>query len=209
MVFVYTGADPPYEPPGFSVGDDTLSFRAGRPVSIDCPWYVPVANAFDMGHLRTVHRRALRREPEIAYPDPFTFTCNYATSVIGREWSDRAMRLLSGDEIRVDVTCSAGTIILVESRVKQRRAFLLVSLRPTPTGVSILPVFGVPRKKLGTHLIQARVSAALFTAFLTRDIRALSGIRFPPGFLDNDDPTINACYRFLCSLPEFESKEMS
>lgn len=209
MVFLYTGADAPYPIPGFSVDDGALYFRAGTPVSIDCPWYVPVANAFDMTHLETVHRRELRRAPDIGYPDPVTFTCNYATAVIGDGWSDRMMRLLSGNDIRVNVTCSGGTIIMVESHVRNRRGYLMVSLRPTKSGVSILPIFGVPRTKSGVHLVHGRVSAALFTAFLRRDVEALGGIRFPAGFLDNEDETINACYRYLCELPEYGTEEMS
>lgn len=205
MVFVYAG-DLPHAIPGFTVADDTLHFVAGKPVDIECPWYVPVANAFDMTHLGTVHRRELRQKPVLGYPDPITFTCDYATAVTGDGWSDRMMRALSGNDIRVNVTCSAGTIIMVESRIRARRGYLMVSLRPTKTGVSILPIFGVPRKKSGLHRIHARVSAALFTAFLGRDVRALSGIRFPPGFLDNQDETINACYRFLCELPAHQEK---
>jgi phenylpropionate dioxygenase-like ring-hydroxylating dioxygenase large terminal subunit len=209
MVFLYTASDAAYPVPGFSVADETLYFRAGKPVEIECPWYVPVANAFDMTHLETVHRRELRRTPELGYPDPVTFTCDYVTAVIGSGWSDRMMRALSGNDIRVNVTCSGGTIIMVESRIRSRRGYLMVSLRPTKSGVSILPLFGVPRTKSGSHLVQGRISAALFTAFLHRDVQALSGIRFPPGFLDNHDPTINACYQYLCDLPEYESEEMS
>lgn len=205
MVFVHAG-EVPYPIPRFSVDDDALYFRAGKPVAIDCPWYVPVANAFDMTHLGTVHRRKLRENPRLGYPDPITFTCDYATAVTGDGWSDRMMRVLSGNDIRVNVTCSGGTIITVESRIGRHRGYLMVSLRPAADGVSILPIFGVPRTKSGMHLVHARVSAALFTAFLRRDVQALSGIRFPSGFLDNKDETINACYRFLCELPEYEVK---
>jgi aminopyrrolnitrin oxygenase len=205
MVFVFLG-DVPYSLPGFTVEDEALHFVAGKPVAIDCPWYVPVANAFDMTHLETVHRRELRSAPILGYPDPVTFTCDYTTAVTGDGWSDRMMRALSGNDIRVNVTCSGGTIIMVESRIRRRRGYLMVSLRPTRDGVSILPIFGVPRVRSGLHRLHARVSAALFRAFLYRDVQALSGIRFPDGFLDNHDETINACYRFLCNLPSFEEK---
>ena len=67
----------------------------------------------------------------------------------------------------------------------------------------------MPRRRSGAHLIQGRVSAALFAAFLYRDLDALRGIRFPPGFLDSTDETINACYRYLCNLPDYMSEEMS
>lgn len=208
MIFVHPGAEPAHEIPGFSAADDALWFRAGTPVNIDCPWYVPVANAFDMTHLETVHHRRLVREPRVTYPDALTFRVDYATSVTGRGWSDRAMRLLSGNDIRVDVTCTAGTLIQVESSIRHWRSYLMVSLRPTREGVSIIPIFGVPRRRGGVHRLHARIAATLFTAFLARDVRALSGIHFPDGFLDSRDETINACYRFLCQLPEIPSEEM-
>lgn len=207
MIFLHAGASPVSSLPGFSVADERLHFRAGTPVEIDCPWYVPVANAFDMGHLQTVHRRTLTSTPEIDYPDARTFHVRYRTAVTGKGWSDRAMRALSGNDIRVNVTCSGGAIITVESHIRRWRSYLMVSLRPTRTGVSILPLFGVPRS--GLHGPHARVAATLFTAFLTRDVQALSGIRFPAGFLDNADPTINACYRYLCDLPESDCEESS
>ena len=207
MIFLHTSAEPRYSLPGFSVEDESLAFVAGRPVEITCPWYVPVANAFDMGHLETVHRRRLTRDPVVSYPDAMTFHVRYSTAVIGSGWSDRAMRALSGNDIRVEVTCSGGAIILVESAIRSWRSYLMVCLRPTRQGVSILPLFGVPRR--GMHALHARAAATLFTAFLRRDVQALSGIRFPAGFLDNRDATINACYRYLCALPESASEENS
>jgi hypothetical protein len=208
MLFLYMGGDMGAEPeaplPGFSVDDQHLYFRAGRPVNIDCPWFVPVANAFDMTHLQTVHHRTLTSEVEIRYPDPMTFHVRYSTAVTGEAWSDRVMRALSGNDIRVEVTCSSGGIILVESQIGRRRGYLMVGLRPTRNGVSILPLFGVRRGAFDA--LHARVAAALFTAFLRRDVEALGGIRFPAGYLDNRDPTINSCYRYLCDLPRFESE---
>lgn len=209
MIFVFLGAQPSHAIPGFSADDDTLHFRAGSPVEIDCPWYVPIANAFDMTHLETVHRRQLTSEPRIDVPDRMTFRVRYSTSVTGRGWSDRMMRALSGNDIRVDITCSGGTLLAVEAHVRKRRSFLLVSLRPTKSGgVSFLPLFGVPRRASGSHFVHAPIAGALFTAFLRRDVRALSGIRFPEGFLDNKDETINACYRYLCDLPAYEAEVM-
>jgi nitrite reductase/ring-hydroxylating ferredoxin subunit len=207
MIFLHLGDAPSDGIPGFSVSDDELHFRAGQPVEIECPWYVPVANAFDMGHLQTVHRRRLTSSPDISYPDPKTFFVTYSTTVTGEGWSDRAMRTLSGNDIRVRVTCSGGAIILVESSIRRWRGYLMVCLRPTARGVSILPLYGVPRNLF--HRLHARIAAALFSAFLTRDVEALSGIRFPAGFLDNQDPTITACYRYLCDLPEYECEESS
>jgi aminopyrrolnitrin oxygenase len=205
MIFLHLGAGPAASIAGFSVDDRDLAFHAGRPVSLDCPWYVPVANAFDMIHLRTVHRRELTSEVDFSCPDPATFLVRYSTSVLGNGWSDRAMRALSGNDIRVTITSRGGTLLMVESEIRRWRGYLLVSMRPTANGVSLLPLFAVPRTKSGLHALYVRVSAALFTAFLSRDLHALDGIRFPTaGFRGGHDPVLGACYDYLCGLPEYE-----
>jgi nitrite reductase/ring-hydroxylating ferredoxin subunit len=207
MLFAHLGPEPASGVPGFSVDDRQLAFRSGKAVEVDCPWYVPIANAFDMIHLRTVHRRALTSEIEITCPDPATFMTRYTTSVLGNGWSDRSMRKLSGDDIRVKVISSGGALLMVESSIRRWRGYLMVGLRPTARGVSLLPLFGVPRTRTGLHALYVRFSAALFTAFLMRDVAALSGIRFPAPYVDDGDPTITACYRYLCNLPSYESEE--
>jgi nitrite reductase/ring-hydroxylating ferredoxin subunit len=203
MIFVHMGADPEEPIPGFSVPDEELYFVHGKAVSIDCPWYVPVANAFDMVHLQTVHRRTLKTPVEITRPDRFTFLVRYATRVIGSGWSDRLMRALSHDDIRVTVICKGGSLLMVESEIGSRRGFLMTCLRPMEGGVSILPIFAAPRTRSGSHVVHARIAAALFTEFLRRDIQPLQGIRFPDGFSDARDESVTACYQYLCGLPAY------
>jgi len=203
MIFIHPGDAAPMPIPDFiSIDDDALHFTAGVPLQLDCPWYVPVANAFDMTHLRTVHRRELLGEPEITEPNRMLFVVRYSTAVTGTSWSDRVMRALSGNRIDVIVTCAGGTMVIIEATVGSIRSFMMISLRPTANGgVSILPLYAVPRKRAGLHRLHARLARALFTAFLQRDYSALSGIRFPENYTDQQDATINACYRYLCRLP--------
>lgn len=209
-IFVHPGAEPRTPLPSFrSVDPDTLHFVAGEPATLGCPWYVPVANAFDMSHLGTVHRRRLRSAPEVERPDPMTFVIRYSTSVTGDGLSDRAMRWLSRDDIRVEVTCAGGTTVVVEATVGSRRSFLMVSLRPVPGGVSLLPVVGVPRRAGGLHRIHARLAMSLFVAFLRRDVKALDGIQFSPRFDGDRDAMLEQFYEYLCSLPDLERKETS
>jgi hypothetical protein len=204
MIFIHPGEFPLLPIPDFqSVDSNTLCFEPGTAVDLDCPWYVPVANAFDMTHLRTVHRRELITTPETTRPNAMTFITRYATSVTGRSWSDRAMRFLSRNHIEVTVTCAGGTMIIIEASAGRQRSYMIVSLRPTRDGVSILPVYGVARGRIGLHIIHAKIARVLFTAFLRRDLKVLRGIRFPANYVDPVDPTITACYRHLCELPAY------
>ncbi|HYS53028.1 MAG TPA: Rieske 2Fe-2S domain-containing protein [Thermoanaerobaculia bacterium] len=204
MIFLHPGEFPLLPIPNFqSVDSETLCFEPGTAVDLDCPWYVPVANAFDMTHLRTVHRRELKTTPETTKPNAMTFVTRYATGVTGQSWSDRAMRLLSRNHIEVTVTCAGGTMIIIEATAGRQRSYMIVSLRPTREGVSILPLYAVARSRIGLHKIHAPLARILFTAFLRRDLKALRGIRFPASYVDPHDPTISACYRHLCELPAY------
>ena len=208
MIFVHPG-EPSFPIPSFfSAGDDAMHFHAGEPVELDCPWYVPVANAFDMTHLRTVHRRELTSDVEISRPDPMTFVIRYSTAITGGGWSDRITRLLARNRVESIVTCAGGTMVVIDATAGPHRSFMMISLRPTRDGgVSILPIYGVPRRRSGLHLLHARAARLLFSAFLHRDVEVLRGIRFPASYIDAQDPTINACYRFLCELPAYRSAE--
>jgi nitrite reductase/ring-hydroxylating ferredoxin subunit len=207
MIFVHAGEEPSLPLPSFTVEDERLAFLSGTAVQLDCPWYVPLANAFDMTHLRTVHHRRLLTEPEVTTPDPLTFIVRYATSVTGTSWHDRAMRAVSGDRIEVMITCTA-SLLLVESVAGRVRSYLMVSLRPTRGGgVSLLPLYAVPRRRSGLHHLHVRAARALFNAFLRRDVSPLSGIRFPEPYADPHDPTIDAAWRHFCRLPAYQSEE--
>jgi len=208
MIFLHPGKFPLLPIPNFqSVDSDALCFEPGTAVDLDCPWYVPVANAFDMTHLRTVHRRELKTTPQTTRPNSMTFVTRYATAVTGDGWSDRAMRFLSRNHVEVTVTCAGGTMIIIEATAGRQRSYMIVSLRPTRTGVSILPLYAVARSRIGLHRIHAQLARILFTAFLRRDLKVLSGIRFPERYADPDDPTITACYRHLCELPEYQRED--
>ncbi len=208
MIFVHPGDAPPLPVPSFhSIDESRLHFLPGTPVDVDCPWYAAVANAFDMTHLETVHRRALVTEPETTFTNELTFVVRYATAITGGAWSDAAMRALSGNRIEVIITSAGGTMLIVEARAGRWRSYLLVSLRPTKRGVSILPLYAVERRRDGMHALQVRAARLLFNAFLRRDVQPLSGIRFPAHYVDPRDPTINDCYRHLCALPPFRNED--
>lgn len=208
MIFIHPGDEAPLPIPSFlSADEQSVYFLPGTPVDLDCPWYVPVANAFDMTHLRTVHQRELISAPVMEHPNRMTFVIRYSTRVVGRGWSDRAMRALSGNQIDSIVTCAGGTMVMIEATAGPQRSFMMISIRPVRGGISILPLYGVLRRVGGLHALHARAARALFNAFLARDVRALRGIRFPAEYVDTQDPTINACYRHLCQLPEVRVEE--
>jgi hypothetical protein len=101
--------------------------------------------------------------------------------VTGQAAADRAMRRLSGDRIRVSITCWAGSALTVESDLGRCQSRLLLTLLPTATGTEVTPFFAVSRSRAGAvDALRAATARWLFGAFLQRDVAVLEGMAFRP-----------------------------
>ncbi|MET0406147.1 MAG: Rieske 2Fe-2S domain-containing protein [Cystobacter sp.] len=200
LVLVFNGPGVLFPPP--RVGTPDLHWRAGTPVSLDCAWLPLVANAFDMEHQRTVHHRALREPPAIERLDPFTLRLRFTSRVTGLALSDRVMKALSDDHIRVTLTLHGGTLLSVESDLGRTRSALLAGLRPDANGMSVLLSFAAPPAAVpGLTRPRLALSRWLFTSFLRRDVSVLQGMRFQSAAA-REDPVLAALLDFTAQLPE-------
>ena len=136
-------------------------------------------------------------------PDAFTLRVRYTSRVTGTGASDRLMKALSSDHIRVSITLHGGTLVSVESDLGRARSALLVGLRPLPQGgVSVLMSFAAPPGRVpGLTRLRLSVSRWLFTSFLLKDLSVLNGMRFNPAAA-GADPVLRQLLDFAAQLPE-------
>jgi hypothetical protein len=155
-----------------------------------------------MQHLTSVHGRALRREPEIEHLDSYRLRMRSSLRVTGLSLEDRAIRWLSGDDVRLTATCFGGTIVAVESDLGRTRSLLFLCLRPVPEGVEVVPVFGVHRSVLPAwDALRVRLARLLFTAFIRRDV-FMDDMQFQPGAGGPPDRVFSEFLEYLQQLPE-------
>jgi nitrite reductase/ring-hydroxylating ferredoxin subunit len=204
-VFVFLGPEPLFDLPRFEDAEETLIAAAGKPVDVQAPWVAISSNAYDMQHLRTVHGRALRETPTVECLEGHRIRLRYVSRVTGTGLADRVMKWLSNDTIRVTITCYGGPLFTVESMLKHRRSMLLLGVMPTPTGVTITPVFVRKRGSVAAiDKIGLAVARWLFTRFLEKDLGALHRMRFrPPAGLAPEDP-LHQFLDFVAGLPRVE-----
>ncbi len=207
VVFAHVGDDPCFEAPAF-LDDVQRTYLPGRPIEFSVPWYVPLVNAFDMNHLHTIHGRILTQPPKIEYLGPWTFRLTYVSRVTGRGLSNRLMAWLSGNEIRISMTCHGGTTLIAESEIGQFKTCMMMSFRPTEEGVSLFPFYGIQGTGLGRKFA-VRLTRFLFNSFLRKDIQILDGIRFRADHLGPGDETLARFLEFLQGLPFNETQEVA
>jgi nitrite reductase/ring-hydroxylating ferredoxin subunit len=201
-VFLFNGPVPRYPAPALEAGEDEVRMLAGRPVVLRCSWAAIAANGFDMQHLTSVHGRALREEPELERLDPYRLRLRSRLRVTGRSLEDRAIRWLSGDDVRLSVTCFGGTVVAVESELGRTRSALLLCLRPVREGVEIVPVFGVRRGAVAAwDALRVHLTRWLFTAFIRKDVAFMDDMRFHASAGGPRDRILGELLDFLRQLP--------
>src|SRR5204862_6064368 len=152
-----------------STCDGEVRTRIREPVQLRCAWVAVVSNAFDMQHLSVVHGRALIETPVAEPLDPYRLRLCYRSSVTGRGLADRITKWLSGNEIRVTITCWGGTILTVESQVGRARTTMFMGIMPRGEEVIATPIFGIRKSKLpGWDRLKVRITAWLFSHFMRK-----------------------------------------
>ncbi|HEY3145399.1 MAG TPA: Rieske (2Fe-2S) protein [Dongiaceae bacterium] len=203
-LFVFVGRGPAFAFP-MPHGEAAQSFvtRMMAPTDFPLAWHALTANGCDLDHLQTVHLRRLKEPPEVGCVSPQIFRVRYRTSVIGRRPADWLMRWLSGDDIRATITCFGGSLMLVESTLKSRRSFLILSMRPTGTGTSIQGIVGLPRGRSALlDWVRIRLTSWLFLSFLKRDLGILDGQKMhrPSPVITDGDRYVSQLFDYFESL---------
>ena len=202
-VFVFLGPEPSFEVPGFSrAAADEVRMIAGSPVRLRCDWHAVASNGFDIQHLQTVHGRALDEPPELVRLDAHRVRLTYTSRVTGTAFADRFMKALSGDRIRVCVTCVGGSLVTVESDLGRARSVMMMSVHPLADGTEVRPLFGIFRGAVPA-LDALRLAAArwLFSAFMRKDVAFMDDMRFHRGRCGPVDPVLHGFLDFLEELP--------
>jgi len=198
LVFLAHGRPPSAEPPAPSDSQAFVWLSAG-PLELRVDWHSMMINAFDMRHLLAVHRRALIEPAAVVRLPDGGLRLEYVSRVTGRGVSDRIMRWLSRDRIRVRQVCY-GPLIVIETRLARRRTCAVLGLLPTERGVRAYGSFGVEHGPL--RRLRLVLSRWLFLAFLRRDFRVIQGMQLR---IDPGEPEVLELARYLSQLPPLEA----
>jgi hypothetical protein len=162
----------------------------------------------DIDHLQAIHGRALREPPTFVQLDRNSVRLSCCVRVTGTNVSDKIMKWISKDEIRLSLTCAGGSLLLVESLLGRHRSFVMLSMCPAGQAEStvraVLGVAGAPNR--ATVKIAARLAAWLFGAFLKKDIGVLQHMNWhsPEVEVTLGDSLTRRLGDYFRSLPEFD-----
>lgn len=199
LVFLYPGegdAPPLPQPEAAAEASSGFTWTTGKTVQLDTDWRAMMVHGFDLLHLRAVHHREVVELEELGERGGAA-RLTYVSRVTGRGLSDRLMKALSGDRIRVRQSCH-GAIMVVESEVGRQRTAALLGLSVRQGRVWAYGAFGTRGGAMAWPKLW--LTRWLFTAFLRRDFAVIEGVKLN---LDgSDDAGVRTIAHFLRGLPE-------
>jgi aminopyrrolnitrin oxygenase len=212
-VFVFLGPKPLFPLPSFSADIDLVS---AKPMQWDVGtnWYMLVANSFDARHFAGTHDRRLMRTPSLHSPHPFALHIDIAYEITGTSWTDRATRLISGSNVRLEVTAWGGNIALVRAAFAKDRTFGIMVVEPRydlsgdgQRGARVTVIVGANRRgnSFLARLLDAitiRAKRFAIARFATQDATGIQQLRYAPGGLLAGDEALAQFLRWVAALPQ-------
>jgi phenylpropionate dioxygenase-like ring-hydroxylating dioxygenase large terminal subunit len=174
FVWLFNGPRPLFELPGTPRG-----LRAVRLPSrtIRCHPHLVLANGLDATHFEVLHGMEFTTPPRLVVDDEFRISLK----LHGRPRSALARRLVGGAKVSARFT-TMGASLAWSTVFEPVRFHVLFSARPSPEGFCEPAVVAfLPRR--ADLVLRA---TALMYALLRDDDKILDGIRFHPGYTEND-----------------------
>ena len=206
-LFVFNARAPLFPLPFYpGLMPDELQCSQPVEVTLECPWYMIGANAFDLQHFRASHDRVLLGEPTIDCPTKFSRRASARFTVAGHSLQDRLTRLLAGNEVALSITDYCGNMMFATATFRRARSYGLVVTQPLADGrvrVRVLVMKRRSRSFLG-RLFYDRLSLAVrrifFRNFLSADAERLVGVRYNPARLIAADQNLAEYFEWLAGV---------
>ncbi len=179
-------------------GEPDFLWTDVAPIDIAAHWHALTANAFDMPHLATVHKRELLEPPRVSFEAGRHFEMHYVTRVSGRGASDRAMKWLTGNRVQARMQCH-GPLVVVDTDLGFTRTAAMVGMLPTDQGTRLFASFGIRPGRFGgaADALRLALTRWLYAAFLKRDLGFVEGMRLRT---DVDDAILQKFFDYLRTL---------
>jgi phenylpropionate dioxygenase-like ring-hydroxylating dioxygenase large terminal subunit len=170
-------------------------FSPARPfaTTLDCPWYLVGANAFDLQHFRAAHDRRLVGLPEVDCPAPFARRAIGTFEVAGDSLQDSITRAVAGRQVTMSITDYCGNLLFATAQFRRTCSYGMVCTEPLSTGQTrVRVVVLVPRSSsiMARRLfdpLHAEVRRLFIKKFLSADAARLGGTRYNPSGLIPED----------------------
>lgn len=208
----FPGSEPLFPMPSFSSGADLVSAPPLQWV-VSTDWYMLVANPFDARHFADTHDRQLVHSPRLHRPHEFALQIDMAYEITGPTWTDRATRLISGSQVRLEVTAWGGNIALARARFAKDQSFGILLVEPRhdlpgdePRGARVTVIVSANRRgaSLASRIVDAlsvRAKRFAIGRFLARDAAGVRRLHYAPGGLRVGDEMLAEFLRWVAALP--------
>jgi phenylpropionate dioxygenase-like ring-hydroxylating dioxygenase large terminal subunit len=207
FLFFFNAPEPRFPLP-FFLDSRPEEFVAARPfgTTLDCPWYMVGANAFDLQHFRAAHDRRLSGPPAVDCPTVFARRATARFTVAGDSFQDRLTRWFAGDEVEMSITDWCGNLMFATATFRRTRSYGMVITEPLADGRVTVRVIVFARRspswlgRIFRDPLHLGLRRLFIKRFLSSDATRLDGARYNPHGLIDEDRDLAEYFQWLAGV---------
>ena len=164
------------------------------------------AHAFDVQHFLSVHGRRLLEPLQVDTPSPFARRSSYLAEVLGEKYSDRFLRWVINDRVRITLTIWGGTFAVVTGDFGQRKSRFFVISEPLSDGHTRCEVI-VFTPRISSRIVgpvaerlMLHIRRWLTTVYLRDEHSGLGSPRYNPLSLTENDHEMVKYFQWAAEL---------
>jgi len=206
-VYFFNGLEPTFPLP-FFIDEVPQNYRSIDPrgFTASCSWYMVNAHAFDVQHFLSVHGRRLLEPLQVDTPSPFARRSSYLAEVLGEKYSDRFLRWVINDRVRITLTIWGGTFAVVTGDFGQRKSRFFVISEPLSDGHTRCEVI-VFTPRISSRIVgpvaerlMLHIRRWLTTVYLRDEHSGLGSPRYNPLSLTENDHEMVKYFQWAAEL---------
>lgn len=200
-IFIYNGSSPKFDLPFFANEDHSsfISSKAYR-VFTNNDWFIGPANAFDLSHFISVHKRRPTAEPLVSKPNPNSYRIELEYEIFSNDIADKLLVAFYGSKGALDFTVYAGNFILAITKVKNFKNYMMIINRPVGVEKSDADVIVFRKKTLNPFKkLKLQIQAKLSQRFFQAEANAFFQIKFSPERTTESDSVLKEYFSWLAN----------
>ena len=213
-VYFFNGLEPTFPLP-FFIDEVPQNYRSIDPrgFTASCSWYMVNAHAFDVQHFLSVHGRRLLEPLQVDTPSPFARRSSYLAEVLGEKYSDRFLRWVINDRVRITLTIWGGTFAVVTGDFGQRKSRFFVISEPLSNGHTRCEVI-VFTPRISSRIVgpvaerlMLHIRRWLTTVYLRDEHSGLGSPRYNPLSLTENDHEMVKYFQWAAELNSIQGDQ--
>lgn len=146
-----------------------------RHIEGETSWFMAAANAFDISHFQSVHKRFCSSPPELSEPTAFAKKIILKYQILEKSKLARFLSFVFGQQAQLEFTVFSGNLILATTQIGHFKNRMLINVIPVGNHFKAYLFTVGTRSKNPLQILLREIQATFSARFFNQECREIKG----------------------------------